>query len=164
MGIETVTVRPDDAEAVALIREYLGDVVARWWGRPAEAHEVDRAVREEPADELREPTGILVIARVDGAAAGMASLRFPSDGTAELTKVFARPSVRGRGVASALLDRLEAEARERGLREVRLETRSDLVEACRMYERRGYEPVAPFSDSPYCDRWYALQLAAAPER
>ena len=48
MGIETVTVRPDDAEAVTLIREYLGDVVARWWGRPAQAHEVDRAVREEP--------------------------------------------------------------------------------------------------------------------
>ncbi|KKI18699.1 MULTISPECIES: GNAT family N-acetyltransferase [unclassified Leucobacter] len=163
MTMEVLTVRPDDAEAVVLIRDYLSDVVARWWGRPAEAHEVDRAVREEPADGLSEPAGILLIARIDGAAVGMAGLRFPGDGTAELTKVFARPSARGRGVASALLDRLEAEARARGMREVRLETRSDLVEACRMYERRGYAPVAPFSDSPYCDRWYALPFAAAPE-
>lgn len=158
MGIEIRTAFPDEAEAAQLIRDYLSDVVSSWWGRPAEPHEVDRALAEEPAGGLVEPTGILVLARLDGAPVGLAGLRFLDGGIAELTKVFTRSSARGRGVAAALLDRLETEAVGRGMRTMRLETRSDLVEACRLYERRGFARVEPFSEAKYSDRWYALPL------
>jgi hypothetical protein len=41
---------------------------------------------------------------------------------------------------------------------LRLDTRSELVEARRLYARHGYQEVAPFNDG-WADRWYEKPLA-----
>ena len=54
---------------------------------------------------------------------------------------------------------IERLARERGLRELRLDTRSDLVESRRLYERIGYREVPRFGENPYAAHWFAKRLA-----
>ena len=57
-----------------------------------------------------------------------------------------------------LIARIEELCHERGVRTLRLDTRSVLSEACALYERLGFERVTPFNESPYSDRWYAKAL------
>jgi GNAT superfamily N-acetyltransferase len=81
----------------------------------------------------------------DGSALGCGALLRPFDpGVAEIKRMFTRPDARGRGVARAVLERLEEEARARGIAVLRLETGTMQPEAQRLYESSGYEPIPPF--------------------
>jgi len=57
-----------------------------------------------------------------------------------------------------LLFAVEDEARARGLHVLRLDTRSDLIEARRLHTRHGYEEVEPFNADPYAQHWFTKQL------
>ena len=69
------------------------------------------------------------------------------------------PNSRGRGVGRRLLERLEALARESGVRTVRLETNRALGEAIGLYRRSGFAEVAPFNDEPYAHHWFEKALS-----
>jgi ribosomal protein S18 acetylase RimI-like enzyme len=87
----------------------------------------------------------------DGDVVGCVALRpLQSAGphAAEVKRLYVRPTHRGGGVARALMDALEADARERGFTELYLDTKDDLLEAIRFYERRGYERVPRYNDNP----------------
>lgn len=140
-----------------IVRAYMSDVASRYHGRPASKEEVDQALHDEPYDDLSGETGVFLIALEAGEPVACAGARF--DGSAaELTKVFTLPAWRGRGVGTGLIARLEEIARARGLRTLRLDTRSDLVEACALYEHLGFLQVPAFNDEQYSDRWYAKDL------
>ena len=168
---------PGSAAAETVVRTYLGEVASRWYGRPVTAAEVERALRDEPYDDLVGGTGVFLTARDADEVVACAGARFvggggdgdDSDGTdgggadavglvAEVTKVFTVPAHRGRGAGSALLRALEQTCRDRGAALLRLDTRAELAEACALYERLGYVRVEPFNDEPYSDRWYAKTL------
>lgn len=151
---------PGTADADGIVRTYLTEVVSRYHGRPATHRERDAVLADEPYDDLQGDTGILLLARDDDAVVACAGARFV-DGHAELTKVFTLPEARGRGIARRLVLQVEEAALDRGLRSLRLDTRSDLVEACAMYESLGFRPVEAFNDAPYADRWYRKDLAPA---
>jgi putative acetyltransferase len=80
---------------------------------------------------------------LNGAAAGCGGVALFSD-FAEVKRMYVRPSARGRGVAQALLKRLEAEARSAGLLLLRLETGDRQVAAMRLYERAGFARCGAF--------------------
>ncbi|MFD4421131.1 GNAT family N-acetyltransferase [Agromyces sp. NPDC058484] len=62
----------------------------------------------------------------------------------ELKRMFVEPAARGRGVAGALLARIEADAAARGIREIVLET-GDLHDAAQaLYVRHGYREIPQF--------------------
>jgi len=65
-------------------------------------------------------------------------------GTAEIKRLFVESSSRGVGVAQALMDHLEAEATQRGIRELRLETGIYQEESLGLYRGRGYVTIPPF--------------------
>lgn len=67
---------------------------------------------------------------------------------AEVKRLYVRPAYRGGGVAAALMDALEAGAQESGYSELYLDTKDDLADAIRFYERRGYERVPRYNDNP----------------
>jgi putative acetyltransferase len=91
---------------------------------------------------------LFVVARDPaGNALGCGGLRLMEPGAAEIKRMFVRPGARGQGVASAVLDWLEREARARGIRLLRLETGTLQPEARRLYESAGYEPIPRFG--PY---------------
>jgi putative acetyltransferase len=58
--------------------------------------------------------------------------------------MYVRDVARGRGVAQALLGRIEEEARDAGFVLLKLETGVRQVAALRFYERAGFQPCAAF--------------------
>jgi putative acetyltransferase len=99
-------------------------------------------------EQLFRPNLRFFVARLDGAAVACGGVGF-YDGYAELKRMFSRPAVRGRGVAKALLRRLEAEARAAGFTLLRLETGVYQAEALRFYEGAGFRRCGAFG--PYAE-------------
>lgn len=69
------------------------------------------------------------------------------DGYAELKRMYVKPAARGSGVASALLARLEDEARRAGHRLLAIETGIYQHAAMRFYDKAGFVRCAAFG--PY---------------
>jgi len=160
-SVDIEVVHPGDPVADGIVRTYLAEVASRWYGRSATEEEVDRALRDEPYDDLHGASGVFLVAVEQGRAIACAGARFGAGvglGVAELTKVFTLPESRGRGTAARLVRELEAACRRRGIGVLRLDTRAELAEACALYERLGFERVPAFTDDPYSDRWYAKRL------
>ncbi|MCW3844294.1 GNAT family N-acetyltransferase [Micromonospora yasonensis] len=155
----TTQALPDTPDAAVLLRDYLAEMVRRWHGRPERPGEVDAALAESPSDDLAPPTGLFLLARHDGRLAGCAGLRW-RPGWAELTRVYVRPQHRGAGGGAALLGAVEAYARAAGADRIRLDTRSDLVEARALYARHGYAEIPAFNDGRYAQHWFEKLLPA----
>jgi GNAT superfamily N-acetyltransferase len=64
--------------------------------------------------------------------------------TAEVKRMYVAPSARGRGLARAMLARLEETARDAGVEAMVLETGIRQPEAIALYESAGYTPVPGF--------------------
>ena len=63
---------------------------------------------------------------------------------ARLYSIASKPEARGKGVGTALLDAVEAAARQRRCLAVRLEVRDDNANAVRLYERHGYKHIGHY--------------------
>ena len=94
------------------------------------------------------PAGRLLLAWVDGVAAGTAALRPLSEGACEAKRLFVRPAYRGLRLGRMLLDRLIEEARAAGYREMCCDTLQSMTEAQRMYRKAGFADVEPYSANP----------------
>jgi GNAT superfamily N-acetyltransferase len=146
---------PDSAE---ILRDYYTDIVGRYYRREATASEVDSAMADEPSADLTPPTGLFLLARREGVLSGCVGMRVLEPNIAGLTRVFVHPGARRDGGASRLIAAAEEAARDIGADIMRLDVRSDLVEARALYARHGYQEVAPFSDSQYADHWFEKVL------
>jgi ribosomal protein S18 acetylase RimI-like enzyme len=167
------TVSPHSSVAEKIIRAYLFEVASRYHGRPVTPEELDQAVLDEPWNELENPTGLFLVAMDDGVPVACGGLRFVRDdektssdaesggGAAEITKLFTREERRGEGIGSRLMLRLENTARQAGATVLRLDTRTDLAEARRLYERLGFIEVPAFNTEPHSNRWYAKDIGAS---
>ena len=96
--------------------------------------------------EVRDPAtayadGRVLVAEIDGAPAGVV-IALPYAGHTEIKRLWADPAVRGRGVGSALLDAVLAEAEGA----VRLSVWEWRDAAIRLYTSRGFRPVDPWDD------------------
>ncbi|OZB86759.1 MAG: hypothetical protein B7X41_13675, partial [Microbacterium sp. 14-71-5] len=70
---------PGTADADGIVRTYLAEVVSRYHGRPATDGERDRALADEPYEDLQGDTGILLLARDGGDVVACAGARFVGD-------------------------------------------------------------------------------------
>jgi putative acetyltransferase len=134
VDIEPVTTATDDLRA--LIGE-LDQVLAAEYP-PEQRHGL-------ALDALFQPHIRFFIARLDGVAIGCGGVALSSD-FAEVKRMYVRETARGRGVARALLRRIEAEARVAGIAVLRLETGTRQAAALRLYTRAGFKPCAVFGD------------------
>ena len=150
---------PSDPRAERALHAYMAEMSSRWLGRPASDDDVREALREFPSDALEPPRGVLVVAHRGDAVEGCAGLCFTGDGSGEVKRVYVAPCLRRQGLGRRLMAEVERIARERGIRELRLDTRGDLVEARRLYEQIGYREIAPFGDNPYAGHWFAKRLS-----
>jgi putative acetyltransferase len=98
------------------------------------------------ADEVAPGRGAFVVARLDGRPVACGAVRSTDAGTAEIKRMYVDPGIRRRGVARALLARLEDEARALGARRVVLETGVRQPEAIALYAAFGYATIAPFGE------------------
>jgi GNAT superfamily N-acetyltransferase len=150
---------PSLVQARRILRCYFDDVVGRYHGRQTTDEEIDSAIGDDPSDDLSPPSGLLLVAHEHGEVLGCAGLRLLRRGVGEVTRLFVVSSARQAGLGARLVNEIETHARNLGMREMRLATRRDLVEAQRLYARMGYEKTTPFNDEPYADVWLRKRLA-----
>ncbi|MFH9662428.1 GNAT family N-acetyltransferase [Streptomyces sp. NPDC017248] len=159
----TISPEPyDSPAAAALWRAYYTEVSDRWYllheGRRTDPDELEREIAAATGADLAPPAGCLLVGRYAGAPAGTAGVRLLDADTAELTRVFVLPGLRGRNGAALLVSAAELRARELGARRIVLDTRADLTEARALYARLGYTETAPHNSAPYADHWFRKEL------
>jgi len=153
MTLEVRTVPADIPEVDELLDAYLDEREATF---PSAQGTYSR--KRTPAAEFTPPNGVFAVAYDDGLAVGCGGLRRIADDGAdvrfEVKHVFVTPAGRGKGVATALMDTLEAAASGLGATAIVLDTNDSLVAADAMYRGRGYARVQPFNDNPNATAWY----------
>ena len=96
-------------------------------------------------NDLCAPNIHFFIAREDCAVIGTGALAV-MENYGEIKSMFTDPAARGRGVAAALLRRIEDEAVTIGLSMLKLETGKSLESAIRLYKRHGFVRCDIFGD------------------
>ncbi|MFN8052626.1 MAG: GNAT family N-acetyltransferase [Acidimicrobiales bacterium] len=97
-------------------------------------------------DETSGDNGAMVRARYDGVLVGCGAVRRIGPDVGEIKRMFVDESVRGLKIGAALLDRLEAHALARGMRELKLETSDRQPAAVGLYERVGFGRCEPWGE------------------
>lgn len=129
------------------------------WHRAAHVEDlelIDRYFDEDAFEaELRElpgayapPTGRLLVALMDGRAAGCVALRDLGDGNCEMKRMFVPEEFRSLGVGRLLAEAVMAEAREAGYARMRLDTSRRQTAAIALYESLGFRNVVAYYDLP----------------
>ena len=114
------------------------------------------------AEQMAEPHTTLFVAREEGAAVACGALRRHPERTAEVKRMYTRPSHQGLGIGGRVLDAIEALARREGFARLVLETGHRHPAAWRVYESAGFSrcgAVLDYPDSEY-SVFYAKALAA----
>ena len=96
--------------------------------------------------------GGLVLARVDGAAAGAVGFRPLERGICELKRLFVRPAYRRLGLGRILAERIIAEARAISYRAIRLDTIGrSMPAAIALYRALGFREIPAYAFNPMAD-------------
>ncbi|MFV2091628.1 MAG: GNAT family N-acetyltransferase, partial [Hyphomicrobiales bacterium] len=108
------------------------------------------------------PNGDVLVAYLNGAAAGTVATYRMRDDICELKSMFVSPDHRRKGVAVALCGAVISLARSQGFEFVRLSTGLRQPEARRLYQAMGFRMVPPWiSDPPEGYDYFELKLQSA---
>lgn len=133
--VEFTVAALDAAESLELIEAVQQEYVVRYGGPD---------VTQLTAAEFAPPQGIFVIGRDAGQPVACGGVRLVEPDVGELKRMFVIVAARRRGIARALLDHLEHEARKLGATRLRLETGLRQPEAIALYASAGYTDAEPF--------------------
>lgn len=152
-SVKVAAEAPDTADARLCLSTYFRELAARFEaGFDAGADDSARV------QDMAPPSGLFVIARLDGDAVGCGGFKRVDKATGEIKRVWTAPSARGMGVARRMLRALEAAAREAGVKTLRLDTNRALTEAHALYRSEGYREIARFNDNSYAHHWFEKRL------
>lgn len=99
--------------------------------------------RDQLDDDLRSPYAHFLVTEVEGQIVGYAIAHFlPGNDVADIHNIAVLDTARGRGLGSALFDRLVAWCREQGATAIMLEVRADNQPAQALYTSRGFHTIA----------------------
>src|SRR5580693_9350307 len=152
-SVELAAEAPNSADARHCLDAYFRELETRFENGFDVA--ADHSAR---AEAMTPPSGLFVIARLDGDAIGCGGFKRVDKTTGEIKRVWTAPSARGLGVARRMLRALEAAAREAGVKTLRLDTNRALTEAHALYRSEGYREIARFNDNPYAHHWFEKRL------
>jgi len=127
---------PTDPEVLGLLRR--SEALSASFYPPESCHIAG-------AESLAGPDARFFVAREGGRAVGCGALLFYG-GYGEIKRMFVDEGMRGRGVGRALLDRIEACARQEGTAVLRLETGVHNSAAVALYAAQGYRRRGPFGN------------------
>lgn len=154
VALEIRPVRTEDvADVVALITEVLAEFGLEF----DKGSETDHALRELPGSYTGHG-GAFWVAHEAAALVGTCGV-FPLDGeTLELRKMYLRPTARGLGLGTKLLNTAVAWARERRFRRIVLDTTEQMTRAIAFYEANGFVRDDAQIRGARCSRGYARLL------
>ena len=132
---------------------------------------LDAELAERDGDEhgfyaqFNKPVGLggVVVAYLDGEAAGCGAFKKHEDGVAEIKRMFTRTEARGKRIAAGVLKELEAWAAEAGFRECVLETGLKQPEAIALYTREGYDVIPNYGQYAGVENSVCMRKVLAPD-
>ncbi len=151
-----VTIRPfqpGDGETFRTLNE-------EWIIRYFHLEPKDREVLGDPQTYILNPGGAILMAMVDGVAAGCCALQVMSDQTLEISKMAVSPAYQGIGIGKKLMQAIIEEGRRKGARRLYIETNDKLSPAVTLYSSCGFLPVPGdrLKPSPYARANVHLEL------
>ena len=161
---------PDGAEQLRATRELLADYarhITEMGGHP-ELDSYKEELRTLPGPYAEAAGGALLLALVDGEAAGCCALRRASDAgfpeAAEMKRLFVRPVFRGFGLGRQLAEAAREAAMRLGYTAVLLDTLDTMQPARTLYSSLGFEPTDPWrNDAPAGTQFLRAELDHIPE-
>ena len=99
-------------------------------------------------EQMAGPDMTVFVARDDGKAVAMGSLRRHAGRVGEVKRMYTMPQHRGQGIGGRILAEIEALARREGLASLALETGNNFDAALHVYRRAGFEACGPLLDYP----------------
>ena len=139
-------VRAVDTRSVAIVRELFREY-ADSLDFSLDFQDFEREVRGLPG-EYAAPQGALLLAWVEGDAAGCVGVRPIDPTTCEMKRLYVRPEFRVRGVGRVLAERAVEEGRNQGYERMRLDTVPSLRAAITLYRSMGFTDIAPYRENP----------------
>jgi ribosomal protein S18 acetylase RimI-like enzyme len=101
------------------------------------------------------PQGAILFAEgEDGVVHGVAAMRALDPFTAEMKRLYVRPSAQGMGLGRALVEAVIETARGRGYSRLRLDTLPSMSSAIGLYRRLGFIEIEPYTVNPITGTLY----------
>jgi len=94
------------------------------------------------------PRNALLLARIEGTAAGCVALHAFGADACEMKRMFVPEGFRGLGVGRALGDAIVAAGTTAGYRRMLLETSRDQFEAIKLYKKLGFAEIPAYYEPP----------------
>ena len=94
------------------------------------------------------PDGALILASVDGKAAGCVALRKISEDVCEMKRLFVRTDYRDLGIGKKLITMIIETAKTLGYSYIRLDTLSTMDKAQSLYKSFGFYEIEPYIYNP----------------
>ncbi len=145
--LQQVETETQKKEAGSLIREYLDSLNDRLLRDYGMHFDVDTMVQSDLSDphKFHPPFGRFYLARYMHKTAGVGCLKRLDNTVAELQRMYVLPAYRGKGIGRAIANRLIADARSIGYRQLRLESLEFLDAAQSLYRSLGFRQVDPYA-------------------
>ncbi len=131
----TIRITPAPLDDAPLVYDIMQRAFAEYLGVLEPPSGVHTETLEQAIESIKE--GGAVLAWVDDKPVGSARYAF-HDPSCYVGRVSVLPGYRGQGIASAMLNAIEAEAREHGSAYLEIGVRTVLESNIRLYERHGY--------------------------
>ncbi len=149
MSVDFEERQPVDPQVMALYADFIVEADTELGLDVVEAE-----LEAGPPRDLTAPHGVMLLAVRDSEAAAIGGVRHLDSEVAEIKSMYVAPAHRGSGLASALLRRLEAIARDRGCLATRLDTSDYLTPAVALYRSAGYREVPDYNGNPKANLWF----------
>lgn len=147
-------------EAGELIREYAASLAI-----DLSFQQIDAELASLPGDYAA-PAGALLLARVDGRAAGCCALRPMADAdypnACEMKRLYVRPEFRRYGLGRRLAQQLMGMATQAGYSTMLLDTLDEMESARGLYATLGFEEIPPYYFNPIAGAHYLKADLDAP--
>lgn len=95
------------------------------------------------------PAGELLLAKRGDHVLGCIALKPLGASVAEIKRLYVREQARGLGVGKALIAAITDVARERGYKEIKLDTLPQMRNAILLYQAAGFSPIPPYGSHAY---------------
>lgn len=168
--IQFYQVESEEQKALAgsLIGEYLAWLNARIQKDYGIVFDATAMVRSDLSDRHKfyPPHGRFYLAQYGDQTAGVGCLKRLEPDVAEIQRMYVLPAFRGKGIGRAIAERLVADARLLGYRQLKLESLEFLAAAHSLYRSLGFYEIDPYADNSMeayqqaeqLDKYYAITV------
>jgi putative acetyltransferase len=132
----------------------LVDELLEWYGFDLSFQGVDDELANLPG-QYAAPEGAILLAFVNGIAAGCVAMRPLEKGICEMKRLYVRPDFRSVHIGRILSMELMDISRKAGYGAMRLDTRREIMpRAITLYESLGFYEIPPYNENPFPDIYY----------